>query len=70
MGGAVDLLMGYGIDAVNVIAQSVPKITVAAVCQKDPWCLIAHPNPATKTLRDLKGKPRNIVEPLSSAKIP
>ncbi|MEH1819752.1 MAG: hypothetical protein V7L22_33345 [Nostoc sp.] len=24
--------------------------------QKYPWCLIAHPNPAIKTLADLKGK--------------
>ncbi|WP_375505172.1 ABC transporter substrate-binding protein [uncultured Nostoc sp.] len=41
----------------NAIAQGIPKITVAAIFQKDPWCLIAHPNPAIKTLADLKGKP-------------
>ncbi|MEH2324307.1 MAG: ABC transporter substrate-binding protein [Nostoc sp.] len=57
MGGAVDFFMGYGIDAVNAIAQGIPKITVAAIFQKDPQCLIAHPNPAIKTLTDLKGKP-------------
>ncbi|MBD2530747.1 ABC transporter substrate-binding protein [Nostoc flagelliforme FACHB-838] len=57
MGGAVDFFMGYGIDAVNAIAQGIPKITVAAIFQKDPWCLITHPNPAIKTLADLKGKP-------------
>jgi NitT/TauT family transport system substrate-binding protein len=57
MGGAVDFFMGYGIDAVNAIAQGIPKITVAAIFQKDPWCLIAHPNPGIKTLADLKGKP-------------
>ncbi|WP_414571969.1 ABC transporter substrate-binding protein [Nostoc sp. CCY 9925] len=57
MGGAVDFFMGYGIDAVNAIAQGIPKITVAAIFQKDPWCLIAHPNTAIKTLGDLKGKP-------------
>ena len=57
MGDAVDFFMGYGIDAVNAIAEDIPKITVAAIFQKDPWCLIAHPNPAIKTLADLKGKP-------------
>jgi len=36
MGGAVDFFMGYGIDAVNAIAQGIPKITVAAIFQKDP----------------------------------
>jgi NitT/TauT family transport system substrate-binding protein len=57
MGGAVDFFMGYGIDAVNAIAQGIPKITVAAIFQKDPQCLIAHPNTAIKTFTDLKGKP-------------
>ncbi|WP_445632379.1 ABC transporter substrate-binding protein [Nostoc sp. DSM 114161] len=57
MGGAVDFFMGYGIDAVNAVAQGIPKITVAAIFQKDPQCLIAHPNTAIKTLADLKGKP-------------
>jgi NitT/TauT family transport system substrate-binding protein len=29
MGVAVDFFMGYGIDAVNAVAQGIPKITVA-----------------------------------------
>jgi NitT/TauT family transport system substrate-binding protein len=49
--------MGYGVDAINAIAQGIPKITVAAIFQKDPQCIIAHPNKAIKTLADLKGKP-------------
>ncbi|MBR8836188.1 MAG: ABC transporter substrate-binding protein [Stigonema ocellatum SAG 48.90 = DSM 106950] len=57
MGGAVDFFMGYGIDAVNAIVQGIPKITVAAIFQKDPQCLIAHPNTGIKTFADLKGKP-------------
>ncbi len=36
MGNAVDFFMGYGIDAVNAIAQGIPKITVAAIFHKDP----------------------------------
>ncbi|MEH1938005.1 MAG: ABC transporter substrate-binding protein [Nostoc sp.] len=57
MGGVVDFFMGYGMDAVNAIAQGIPRITVAAIFQKDPRCLIAHLNPAIKTLANLKGKP-------------
>ncbi|MBC6434487.1 hypothetical protein FM036_29505 [Nostoc sp. HG1] len=41
----------------NWIAQGIPKITVAAIFQKDPQCFIVHPNTATKTLADLKGRP-------------
>ena len=66
MGGAVDFFMGYGMAAVNTIAQGIPKITVAAIFQKDLWCLIAHPNSAIKTLADLKGKPIYV---FASAKI-
>ncbi|QSJ16424.1 ABC transporter substrate-binding protein [Nostoc sp. UHCC 0702] len=57
MGGAVDFFMGHGIEAVNAITEGIPKITVAAIFQKDPQCLIAHPNTAIKTIADLKGKP-------------
>ncbi|MBD2346809.1 ABC transporter substrate-binding protein [Anabaena subtropica] len=57
VGGAVDFFMGYGIDAINAVAQGIPKITVAAIFQKDPQCILTHPNPAIKTLADLKGKP-------------
>lgn len=57
MGGAIDFFMGNSIDAVSAVAQGIPKVTVAAIYQKDPQCILAHPNPATKTLADLKGKP-------------
>lgn len=57
MGGAVDLFMGYGIDAIKAVEEGIPKITVAALFQKDPQCLIAHPNTGVETLDDLKGKP-------------
>jgi len=57
MGGAVDFFMGYGIDAINAVAEGIPKITVASIFQKDPQCLIAHPNTGVKTLADLKGRP-------------
>lgn len=57
MGGAVDFFMSYGMDAVNAVTQNIPKVTVAAIFQQDPRCLISHPNPAIKILANLKVKP-------------
>jgi NitT/TauT family transport system substrate-binding protein len=57
MGGAVDFFMGYGADAIKAVQEGIPKVTVAAIFQKDPQVLIAHPNTGVKTLAQLKGKP-------------
>jgi NitT/TauT family transport system substrate-binding protein len=57
MGGAIDFFMGYASDAVKAIEEGIPKVTVAAIFQKDPQILIAHPESGVKTLADLKGKP-------------
>lgn len=56
MGGAVDFFMGYSSDAIKAVAEGIPKVTVAAMFQKDPQVLIAHPGTA-ETLADLKGRP-------------
>jgi NitT/TauT family transport system substrate-binding protein len=57
MGKAVDFFMGYGSDAIKAIAEGIPKVTVAAIFQKDPQVLIAHPNQGVDSLEDLQGKP-------------
>jgi len=57
MGGAVDFFMGYGADAIKAIEEGIPKVTVAAIFQKDPQVLIAHPGVGHETLDKLKGKP-------------
>jgi NitT/TauT family transport system substrate-binding protein len=57
MGGAIDFFMGYASDAIKAIEEGIPKITVAALFQKDPQILIAHPEANAKDLADLKGKP-------------
>ncbi len=57
MGGTIDFYMGYGADAILAVESGIPKITVAALFQKDPVVLIAHPNVGVKDLADLKGKP-------------
>jgi NitT/TauT family transport system substrate-binding protein len=57
MGGEVDFGTGFGADAIQAIQQGIPKITVAAIFQKDPQVLIAHPGMGVDSLEDLKGKP-------------
>ncbi len=57
MGGAVDFFMGYGADAIKAIEEGIPKFTVAAIFQKDPQVLIAHPGVGNETLEKLQGKP-------------
>ncbi|NJL38469.1 MAG: ABC transporter substrate-binding protein [Leptolyngbyaceae cyanobacterium SM1_4_3] len=57
MGGAVDFFMGYTADAIKAIEEGIPKVTVAAMFQKDPQILIAHPDTGVESLEDLKGKP-------------
>ncbi|MDX2214904.1 MAG: ABC transporter substrate-binding protein [Oculatellaceae cyanobacterium bins.114] len=56
MGGAIDFFMGYGSDAIKSVEEGIPKITVAAIFQKDPQILMAHPDTAD-SLEDLKGRP-------------
>lgn len=56
--GAVDLGMGSNSFIVmNLAQEKVPLKAVAAVFQKDPQVLIAHPGAGVETLADLKGHP-------------
>ncbi|MGF1495736.1 MAG: ABC transporter substrate-binding protein [Elainellaceae cyanobacterium] len=57
MGGAVDFFMGYTSDAIKAIEAGIPKITVAAMFQKDPQILTAHPDTGVASLEDLRGRP-------------
>ena len=56
MGGVVDFFMGFGGDAIRAVEAGIPKITVAAIFQKNPQVLIAHPDVGIKLIEDLKGK--------------
>src|SRR5262245_3162485 len=40
----------------NFVAENVPVVAVAAIFQKDPAVLIAHPNQGNDNLQALKGK--------------
>jgi NitT/TauT family transport system substrate-binding protein len=56
--GAVD--MGMGSDSFIVLKlaeEKVPVKAVAAFFQKNPQVLIAHPDPAVRSIADLKGRP-------------
>ncbi len=56
--GAID--MGVGSNAfivMNLAQEKVPVKAVAAVFQKDPQVILAHPDTGVKTLADLKGHP-------------
>jgi NitT/TauT family transport system substrate-binding protein len=56
MAGTTDFKMGYAIDAINAIQEGLPKVTVAAIFQKDPQGLLAHPNVGINSFEDLQGK--------------
>jgi NitT/TauT family transport system substrate-binding protein len=55
LAGQFDLFMGYDLQTLQVIAQDLPVVTVAATFQKDPAVIIAHPGVAK--LEELKGRP-------------
>ncbi len=57
VGRAIDFFMGSAADAIQAIQEGLPKITVAAIFQKDPQVLIAHPGTGVESPADLKGRP-------------
>ncbi|MGH7321852.1 MAG: ABC transporter substrate-binding protein [Candidatus Rokuibacteriota bacterium] len=55
--GKVDFNMGSTGSALNFVANQIPMVTVAAIFQKDPQVLLAHPGVGHDTLESLRGKP-------------
>lgn len=56
--GAVEAGMGSNSFIVlNLASQGAPVRAVAAMMQKDPQVLIAHPEPGVERIEDLKGRP-------------
>lgn len=56
--GSVDLGVGSnGFIVMNLVQEGVPVKAVAAVFQKDPQVLIAHPDTGVNSIADLKGRP-------------
>ena len=57
LGGAVEFSLTGSSSAIKAVQEGLPKIKVAAIYQKDPQVLIAHPNMGNDSLEQLKGKP-------------
>ncbi len=56
--GKIDFNMGGSMfGAFNFVENDVPMVVVAAIFQKDPQILMAHPEQGFETLADLKGHP-------------
>ena len=57
IGGKVQFYMGSVLGAFNALKEGVPVIEVAAMFQKDPQVLIAHPDVGVETFADLAKLP-------------
>ena len=56
--GIVDVQMTSGsFGVLNLVKQNIPVVAVAALFQKDPQVLIAHPGQGSDSLAAMKGKP-------------
>jgi NitT/TauT family transport system substrate-binding protein len=56
--GKIDFNMGGNVfEAFNYVQNDVPMVVVAAIFQKDPQILMAHPGQGFDSLADLKGQP-------------
>jgi NitT/TauT family transport system substrate-binding protein len=53
--GVYDFTMGYSIRNLNAVKSGLPVVTVAAIFQKDPQIIMAHPG--VTSLEELKGRP-------------
>lgn len=58
MGGAVTFRVGSNSGGdFNFVKESAPAVAIAAIFQKEPSVLIAHPGVGVNSLADMKGKP-------------
>jgi NitT/TauT family transport system substrate-binding protein len=54
--GRIDFFMSTNtLQSFDAVAQNIPTLAVAAMFQKDPQVMIAHPDRGINSLRDLKG---------------
>src|SRR5262249_49604364 len=57
LAGRVDFIMSSGFQAFSYVRENLPALCVAAMFQKDPQCLIAHPGVGNDSFEALRGKP-------------
>ncbi len=53
--GKLDFAMGDLLQSFDTVAQGIPTLAVAAMSQKDPQVMIAHPDRGIDSLKDLRG---------------
>jgi NitT/TauT family transport system substrate-binding protein len=53
--GKLDFAMGDMLQSFDTVRQGIPTIAVAAMSQKDPQVMIAHPDRGVDSLKDLRG---------------
>jgi NitT/TauT family transport system substrate-binding protein len=58
--GKVDAGMGTGMITLNMRTSGIPGVTLAALFQKSPQTLVAHPDQGVHTLDDLKKRPISV----------
>jgi NitT/TauT family transport system substrate-binding protein len=56
LAGRVDLIMAGSFGAFTFLQEQAPALTIAAIFQKDPQVLIAHPGSGIDSFEKLKGK--------------
>ncbi len=56
LGGRTDFIAGSSGTAINALRENVPLVTVAALLQKDPRVLIAHPGQGVNQLEDMRDR--------------
>jgi NitT/TauT family transport system substrate-binding protein len=55
--GRLDAAMGTALSTLNMRAAGAPGVTIAAMFQRNPQTLVAHPNRGVARLEDLRGRP-------------
>ncbi|MBV8187793.1 MAG: ABC transporter substrate-binding protein [Alphaproteobacteria bacterium] len=56
LAGRVDMIMSGSFEAFNLVGIGAPFTTIAAIFQKDPQVLIAHPDSGVDSFEKLKGR--------------
>jgi NitT/TauT family transport system substrate-binding protein len=57
MGGVIDFSLGNAVSTFKALQEGIPKVTIAAIFQKEIQVLLAHPNVGNDSFEALKGKP-------------
>ena len=70
LSGRADVVVSDGLTAFRYVAESLPFVEIAAIFQKDPRVILAHPDRGVATLADLKGKTILVATPAATASGP